>query len=131
MATVSTGIRGDANTFNLKEISNNEIRSEVYDFLVKDEEIIQCFQTIRDQVVFTNKRVFIINVQGLVGKKVSYYSYPYSKVCFFGIETAGLIDIDSELRLTFIDGNILQFDFKAKVDIKKICSYISKYVLEN
>lgn len=129
MANVSSGILGDANLFNLKEISISQIRPEVDSFFVSGEEIVQCFQTIRDQVIFTNKRVFVVNVQGITGKKVSYFSYPYSKVQYWGIETAGVLDIDSELVLVFNDGNRLQFDFKAKVDIKRICADISAFVL--
>ena len=129
MATVSSGILGDANLLNLKEMSASQIRSEAVSFFVPGEEIVQCFKTIRDQVIFTNKRVFVVNVQGITGKKVSYFSYPYSKVQYWGIETAGLMDIDSELILVFNDGNRLQFDFKAKVDIKQICANISSFVL--
>ena len=70
-----------------------------------------------------------MNVQGITGKKVSYFSYPYSKVQYFGIETAGVLDIDSELILVFSDGNRLQFDFKSKVDIQKISALIASFVL--
>lgn len=129
MATVSSGILGDTNLLNLKEMPASQIRSEAASFFVPGEEIVQCFKTIRDQVIFTNKRVFVVNVQGITGKKVSYFSYPYSKVQYWGIETAGLMDIDSELILVFNDGNRLQFDFKAKVDIKQICANISSFVL--
>lgn len=129
MATISTGILGDSNLMNLKSVSVSQIRPEVSDILVPGEDIIQCFQTVRDQVLFTSKRVFVVNVQGITGKKVSYYSYPYSKVQYFGIETAGVLDIDSELVLVFSDGNRLQFDFKAGVNIKGICAGISKYIL--
>lgn len=129
MATVSTGILGDSNLMNLKSVSVSQIRPEVSEILVPGEDIIQCFQTVRDQVLFTSKRVFVVNVQGITGKKVSYYSYPYSKVQYFGIETAGVLDIDSELVLVFSDGNRLQFDFKAGVNIKGICAGISKYIL--
>ncbi|MBD8990908.1 MAG: PH domain-containing protein [Clostridiales bacterium] len=129
MATISTGILGDSNLMNLKSVSVSQIRPEVSEILVPGEDIIQCFQTVRDQVLFTSKRVFVVNVQGITGKKVSYYSYPYSKVQYFGIETAGVLDIDSELVLVFSDGNRLQFDFKAGVNIKGICAGISKYIL--
>lgn len=129
MATISTGILGDSNLMNLKSVSISQIRPEVSEILVPGEDIIQCFQTVRDQVLFTSKRVFVVNVQGITGKKVSYYSYPYSKVQYFGIETAGVLDIDSELVLVFSDGNRLQFDFKAGVNIKGICAGISKYIL--
>lgn len=134
MATVSSGILGDVNLLDLKEMPASQIRSEAASFFVPGEEIIQCFKTILDQVIFTNKRVFVVrvfvvNVQEIIRKKVSYFSYPYSKVQYWGIETAGLMDIDSELILVFNDGNRLQFDFKAKVDIKQICANISSFVL--
>ncbi len=129
MATMSSGILGDGNLLNLKPIAVSQVRSEVTDFFVSGETIVQCFQTVRDQVIFTNKRVFVVNVQGITGKKISYFSYPYSKVQYFGIETAGVLDIDSELVLVFNDGNRLQFDFKAQVDIKQICSIISSFIL--
>lgn len=92
MATgsISRTIPKDANYPNLKEVSLPQMRREVADLFAPGEEAVQCFQTIRDQVVFTNKRVFIVNVQGVTGKKVSYFSYPYSKVQYFGIETASI-----------------------------------------
>lgn len=129
MANVSTGILGDANTFNLKELPDAQVRKDARDLLVDGEQIIESFTTVRDQVLFTNKRVLVINVQGLTGKKVSFFSYPYSKVQYFGIETAGVLDIDSELVLMFSNGAKLQFDFKAHVNIKQICASISQYIL--
>lgn len=129
MANISNGIRGDANFLNLKEISINEIRTELLNLLIPEEEVIQCFKTVRDQVIFTNKRVFVVNVQGITGKKVSYFSYPYSNVLYFGIETAGVFDVDSELIMTYANGATLQFDFKSNVDIKNICFNIQKYLL--
>jgi len=71
----------------------------------------------------------VVNVQGITGKKISYFSYPYSKVQYYGIETAGVLDIDSELVLAFSNGARLQFDFKSQVDIKKICANISAFIL--
>lgn len=129
MSTIGSGIIGDSNTFNLKEINIEKIRKEVMNFLLKDEEIIQAFETIRDQVVFTTKRIFVINVQGITGKKIAYISYPYSKIQYFGIETAGMLDIDSELIIAFNDGNKLSFDFKKGVNIIEISKTISEFIL--
>ena len=129
MATVSSGIWGDSNTFNLKEIDVSKVRGEVLDFFVAGEEVVLAFETIRDQVVFTNKRIFVVNVQGITGKKRAYISYPYSKIQYFGVETAGVLDIDSELFLAFNDGRSLSFDFKTSVDIMSISKIISSYVL--
>ena len=129
MPTISTGIKNDSNLLNLRSINISEIRPELSNLLVEEEKPLLAFKTIRDQVVFTNNRIFVVNVQGVTGKKVSYFSYPYSKIQFYGIETAGLLDIDSELLLTFSNGHVLKLDFQSKVDIKMINSIISKHVL--
>ena len=126
MATISSGIAMDANIMNLKEISLREVRPEVPTLMVSGENMVMAFQTVRDQVIFTDKRIFVVNVQGITGKKIS---YPYSKVQYFGIETAGVLDIDSEIIFAFSNGARLQFDFKSKVDIHKISNMVSNYIL--
>lgn len=52
-------------------------------------------------MMFTNKRIFAVNVQGLTGSKVDISSLPYSKIQAFSIETAGTFDRDSELEMYF------------------------------
>ncbi len=129
MPTVSSGIMTDSNFLNLKAIDSNEIRSEVFDLLVDGEQPAAAFKTVRDQVIFTTKRIFVVNVQGITGKKTSYFSYPYSKIQYFGVETAGVLDIDSELILAFSNGAKLSFDFRSSVDIRRLNTLISNYVL--
>lgn len=129
MPNISSGINLDSNFLNLKAMDLKEVRAEVGNLLVDGEKMMCAFKTIRDQVIFTNNRIFVVNVKGVTGKKIAYFSYPYSKIQYYGIETAGFLDIDSELLITFSNGHILQFDFQSKVDIKMINSLISKYVL--
>jgi len=129
MPTISSGIAMDANFLNLREISLREVRPEVPKLMIGGETMVMAFQTVRDQVIFTNKRIFVVNVQGITGKKTSYYSYPYSKIQYFGIETAGVLDIDSEIIFAFTNGAKLQLDFKARVDIYKISNLVSNYIL--
>ena len=88
MPSINSGIGVESNLLNLKAIDFKDIRNEVGELLIGEETIIAAFKTIRDQVIFTNKRIFIINVQGITGKKTSYFSYPYSKIQYYAIETA-------------------------------------------
>ena len=129
MQNISSGINTDSNFLNLKAMDIKDVRPEINELLIDGEEIKCAFKTIRDQVVFTNSRIFVINVKGVTGKKIAYFSYPYSKIQYYGIETAGFLDIDSELFIAFSNGNALQFDFRAGVDIRMINSLISKFVL--
>lgn len=129
MPTVSLGIMSDSNFLNLKAISLEEIRGEVFELLIDGEQPVAAFKTVRDQVIFTTKRIFVVNVQGITGKKTSYFSYPYAKIQYFGVETAGVLDIDSELVLAFTSGAKLSFDFRSNVDIRQLSRLISNYVL--
>ena len=53
--------------WNLKPISMDSIRGEVNGLLIAGEEPVMAFQTIRDQLIFTNKRIIAIDVQGITG----------------------------------------------------------------
>ncbi len=117
--------------FNLKPIDISAVRNEVAGLLIQNETPIMAFQTVRDQLVFTNKRVISIDVQGITGKRKSFTSMPYSKIQFFSVQTQGFAEIfpDSEMLLTFSDGTTARFEFKGQVDIGKIGRMISEYVL--
>lgn len=118
--------------WNLKPINAGDVRSEVDGLLINGETIIAAFKTVRDQLVFTNKRIISIDVQGLTGKKKSFSSMPYSKVQFFTIQTPGFAELfsDSELMLDFTNGFSATFEFKGSVDIGEIGRKISEHVLQ-
>ena len=117
--------------FNLKPISNDEVRGEVDGLLIADEKVEFAFKTIRDQLVFTNKRIISIDVQGITGKRKSFATMPYSKIQYFSIQTPGFMEMipDSELYIMFTNGFTAKFEFKGAVDIGKIGRMLSEYVL--
>lgn len=117
--------------FNLKPISNDEVRGEVDGLLIADEKVEFAFKTIRDQLVFTNKRIISIDVQGITGKRKSFATMPYSKIQYFLIQTPGFMELfpDSELFVMFTNGFTAKFEFKGAVDIGKIGRMLSEYVL--
>lgn len=117
--------------FNLTPIDPNSIRGEVNGLLIDGEFVNQAFKTVRDQIIFTNKRIIAIDVQGITGKRKSFSSLPYSKIQYFAVQTPGFIEIirDSELFLQFANGFTASFEFKGNVDIGAIGRMISEYVL--
>lgn len=117
--------------FNLKPINKDAVRGEVQGLLINGEEVQYAFQTVRDQLVFTNKRIIAIDVQGITGKRKSFSTMPYSKVQYFSVQTPGFAELfpDSELFLMFSSGFTAQFEFKGQVDIGAIGRMISEYVL--
>lgn len=117
--------------FNLKPISLESVRGEIDAMLVTGEQPVMAFQTIRDQLVFTNKRIISIDVQGVTGKRKSYTSMPFSKVQFFTVQTPGFMELfpDTELFLVFSNGFTATFEIKGRADIGMLSRAIGEYVL--
>ena len=115
--------------FQLKKVDNAKFNDDILPLLISGEEILGAYQDIRDYVVFTDKRIISVNVQGLTGKKKDFTSMPYSKITVFSVETAGTFDLDSELELYFSGVGKVKFEFKGSADIVKIGQMISQYAL--
>lgn len=113
--------------FKLKE--NAEYATKVTALLLPDEIIVGSYKAMRDGVVFTDKRIIAINVQGITGKKIDYSSLPYSKIVAFSVETAGSFDLDSELELYFSGLGKVKFDFTGESNIIEISKLIAGYAL--
>ncbi len=80
-------------------------------------------------MVFTDKRLTSINVQGLTGKKRNYTSLPLSKIQAWSVETAGTFDLDSELELWFSGLGKVRLEFKGNVNIRHISQLMGHHVL--
>lgn len=96
---------------------------------VDGEFIIGAFQSLRDGVVFTSKRIIAINVQGVTGKKKDFTSLPYSKIQAYSVETAGFMDADCEMDLWFSGLGRVRFEFVATANIGELCKLLSEKVL--
>ncbi len=118
--------------FNLKPINVSEVRDEVKGLLINGEQVCLAFKTVRDQLVFTDKRIISVDVQGLTGSKKTFSSMPYSKVQFFSVQSPSVMELvpDSELFLMFSNGFTAKFEFKGNVDIGGIGRMISEFVLK-
>jgi hypothetical protein len=67
--------------------------------LIEGESIRLAFRIIRDLFVFTERRVILVDVQGMTGSKVEFQSIPYRAIVRFSVETAGTFDLDAELKI--------------------------------
>lgn len=116
--------------FKLSPVSPERQMERVGPLLVEGECIIAAFKAIRDSVVFTNKRVIAVNVQGLTGKKVDFTTLPYNKLQAYSVETAGTFDFDCELDLFFSGGiGMVRFEIKGNYDIIALSRLIAGYLL--
>jgi len=102
----------NGSVFKLKQCDPKEIWDAVSPLLIPEEQGVATFKAVRDFVVFTNKRLIAVNVQGMTGKKRDFTSLPYSKVQAFSVETAGTFDLDAELDLWFSGLGKVRLEFK-------------------
>ena len=113
----------------IKMKEDEKYSKKAEDLIVPGEEILGSYKAVRDGVVFTTKRVIIINVQGFTGKKTDYTSLPYSKFNAYSIESAGVFDMDAELNVYISGMGMLKFEFRGRSDIKEISRYISQAII--
>ncbi len=84
---------------NASEADLNAVAKDLEKIVTEGERVEKAFKIIRDLIVFTNKRLILIDKQGMTGKKVEYHSVPYRSVTHYSVETAGTFDMDAELKI--------------------------------
>lgn len=84
---------------NASEIDMDELQEEFSNILTDGEKIEEAFMLFRDLIVFTSRRLVLVDKQGLTGKRREYYTIPYKSIYEFSVETSGHFDLDSELTL--------------------------------
>lgn len=104
-----------------------------YDVLLTADEVIDTgFKLMRDTFIFTNKRLIMIDVQGVAGKKVNYFSLGYKHISRISVESAGSLELDAELKIWVSGGaepSIVQ-KFDKSVNVYEIQKILVKYAFE-
>ncbi len=120
----------DAVLGNASEVKVEDIQKDFARLLAPNEKIEKAYKLIRDMFVFTDKRLILMDVQGMTGKKVEFHSIPYRSIIHFSIETAGNFDLDAELKI-WLSGNPLpiQKTFNKSLDIYAVQAVLAGYVL--
>jgi len=115
--------------FKLSKVDNCDVEDKITPLLIQGETILGSYKSVRDFVVFTDKRIIAVNVQGITGKKKDYTSMPYAKINVFSVETAGLLDLDSELEIYFSGLGKVKFEFFGSSNIVQIGKIIATFAL--
>jgi hypothetical protein len=84
---------------NSSEVPAAKLQKEFASLLVPGEQVVKGYTLIRDVFMFTDKRLILVDKQGITGKKVEYQSIPYRSIVRFSVETAGSFDLDAELKI--------------------------------
>lgn len=118
---------------NASQKDNDKVEEQLRDVLVPGEQVELAFALIRDLIVFTEKRLILVDKQGMTGKKTSYKSIPYRSISRFTVETSGHFDLDAELKIWISSAmepaEILQF--KSDKNIVQIQQALAAAVLKS
>jgi hypothetical protein len=116
---------------NASEVNNENLSKEFEPLLIEGETIEKGYKVIKDMFVFTNKRLILVEKQ-LVGSKVDYLSIPYSSIKKFSKESAGILDMDAELKI-WLTGEVApiskQFG-KGGNNINEVYQILSQHILK-
>ena len=116
---------------NASEVSPEKLNEKYKRLLTDNEEIELGFQLLRDTFVFTNRRLILIDVQGITGSKVEYKSMPYKNISRFSLETAGTFDLDAELKIWISSEEIpsVSKKFNKSIDVYEVQKYLANKVM--
>jgi len=115
---------------NVTEFAPEKAQAEFAPILAEGETVLKAFALIRDQIILTNLRIITINKEGVTGIKNYTTSIPYRSIKSFAKESAGLFDLDAELRIwLFGEAEPIKWEFSSGVNINDVYRVISQYTL--
>ena len=100
-------------------------------FLMDGEAVEMEFKGLRDALVFTDRRLIVVDPQGLRGKKVAVSSIPWKSVSAFSLENSGTLDLDAELKVCGSGFGICELQFTKGTDVKAVNGFINTKVFGN
>lgn len=113
---------------NASKVDVASVSAEYARLLGQGEEIQHAYKLVRDMFLFTNRRLILVDKQGITGKKVEYLSIPYKSIARFAVETAGTFDLDADLKLWTSGGHEISKEFSKSVDIYEVQALLAHYV---
>lgn len=117
---------------NAGSVSQEELKRDYGKLLIENEEIELGFKLIRDVFIFTNKRMILVDKQGITGSKIEYKSITYKSISRFSIETAGTFDLDAELKIWVSSEQqpSVKKQFNKSVNVYDVHKVLATYVLK-
>jgi len=116
---------------NAGAVDKAKLEQDYAQLLTENEEIEIGFKLIRDTFIFTNKRLILVDKQGVTGRKTEYMSITYKSISRFSIETAGTFDLDAELKIYISSEQkpSIEKKFNKSVNVYDVQKVLAKYVL--
>lgn len=109
-------------------VRRSEADESISELLADGETVFATFALVRDHAYFTDRRIIISDIQGVVGKKKEFLSVPYRSIQFWSVESAGVADVTSEMDIYLRDLKII-FNLRRDVNVNELSKIIAEAVL--
>jgi len=122
-----SGLLGNAGA-----VTQEELKIQFGQLLCEGEEFELGFKIIRDMFIFTNKRLILVDKQGITGSKIEYKSISYKSISRFSVETAGTFDLDAEMKI-WVSSEVrpsISKQFNKSVNVYDVQKVLAHHVLK-
>ncbi len=103
---------------------------EKYERVLMAGEVVEMeFKGLRDGMLFTSKRIVVINSQGITGRKVEVSSFPWRSIAAYAVENAGTVDFDAELKICGSGWGVCEVQLGRASDVGVVCQFINDKIL--
>ncbi|EAQ40828.1 PH domain-containing protein [Polaribacter sp. MED152] len=116
---------------NASEVSSEKLTEKYGRLLVQNESIELGFKLLRDTFMFTDKRLILIEIQGITGSKIEYKTLPYKSISRFSLETSGTFDLDAELKIWISSEDMpsISKKFNKSIDVYEVQKYLATKIM--
>lgn len=118
-------------TKNTTGMDTKKFYTEFGQLLVDGEIIEAVFVVARDTLLFTNKRLILVEIQGVSGRQIEYLSVPYFRIMKFSVQTGGSFDLNAELKLWIGSDTIpIEKNFNKDLNVYEVQKVLASHVLK-
>lgn len=123
MSSVNNAFMGKVFVGNPTDIGT--LAAKYDNVLMAGEKVEMEFKGLRDGMIFTDRRMIVLNSQGIMGKKVEVTSFPWKSVTAYAVENSGTLDLDAELKIAGSGWGVCEVMMTKGTNVREVCQFIN------
>jgi hypothetical protein len=108
-------------------VDKEEIKEEINNYVTDNERVVYSYKSKRDVVIFTDKRLLLIDKKGIRGFRRSIYGINFSSISSYELSVR---KFDSKIVLIMDSGHRVMMSFFKGIDLNEV-NNIYKYISTN
>jgi hypothetical protein len=108
-------------------INDSELKEELKNYISDNEKVMISYKSQRDIVIFTDKRIVLIDKKGIRGFRRTIYSLPYTSISSYQLDVR---KFDSKLSIIMDSAHMVMMNFTKGISLEEVY-FIYKHIAEN